>query len=187
VVNRKAIRKLIRSTPPRCLRRFKAKLVRVPAKWDHDLITAWKLVCPCGSSEGTVIGHPLAKLKPGFEDDPLFVSPFSFRCSRCRKGTKFLDTDADGTGAELARLEGDDIGCAAYRGEGRGQPFPCPRCGMSRGEVVVALYFNEDYMYELEEDGIDFPFENLFSGVHVYNRCAGCGKQTMVTDIDTKY
>jgi hypothetical protein len=53
--------------------------------------------------------------------------------------------------------------------------------------VVVALYFNEDYMYELEEDGIGVPFENLFSGVHVYSRCSGCGKQTMVTDIDTKY
>jgi hypothetical protein len=186
-VNRKAILKLIRSTPPRCLRGFQAKRVPVPAKGDHDLVTAWKLVCPCGSSEGTVLGHPLAKLQPGSEDDPMFVSPFSFRCSRCRKQARFLDTDADGAGAELAKLEGSDVGCAAYRGKGRGQPFPCPKCGASRGEVVVALSFHEDYLYELEEDGIAFPFENLFSGVHVYSRCSGCGKQTMVTDLDTKY
>jgi hypothetical protein len=117
----------------------------------------------------------------------MFVSPFSFQCSRCGTATEFLDTDDDGTGAELAKLEGSDIGCAAYRGEGPGQPYPCPKCGTSRGEVVVALWFNEDYMYSLEEDGIEFPWENLFSGVHVYSRCTACGEQSMVTDIDTKY
>jgi hypothetical protein len=186
-VNQKHILKLIRSTPPRCLQRFSATRVRVPGQKADDLVTAWKLLCPCGSGEGTVIGHPLAKLKPESEDDPMFVSPFSFRCSQCEKRTPFLDTDADGTGAELAKLEGSDIGCAAYRGNGRGQPFPCPGCGTSRGEVVVVLWFNDDYMYELEEDGIAFPFENLFSWVQVYSQCAECGKRAMVTDIDTKY
>jgi hypothetical protein len=183
----KKIRRVIRPTPPRCLRRFEAKRVRVPAKWARDLVAIWKLVCPCGSGEGTVIGHPLGKLKRGFKANSLFVSPFTFLCGRCGKRTRFLDTDADGAGAELARLDGDDIGCAAYRGTGRGEPFPCPGCGTARGEVVVTLWFNADYMYDLEEDGIEFPFQNLFSWVNVQSRCSACGKQALVTDIDTKY
>jgi hypothetical protein len=192
-VNRTAIRKLVRSTPPRCLRGFQAKRVPVRARWGYgvatrwDVAAAWKLVCPCGSEEGTVLGHPLAGLNPQAEGDPSFVSPFSFQCGRCRKATRFLDTDADGAGAELAKLEGEDLGCAAYRGTGRKRPFPCPRCGTARGEVTVALFFTADYMDDLEEDGIAFPFENLFSGVRVYYRCSGCGKRTMVTDLDTKY
>jgi hypothetical protein len=181
------ILRLIRSTPPRCLRRFDAERVPVPAKWTHDLVTAWKLVCRCGSSEGAILGHPLGQLKPGFEESPLFVSPFTFQCSECGTATEFLDTDADGTGAELAKLDGSEIGCAAYRGKGPGQPFPCPKCGTSRGEAVVALYFNEDYMYALEEEGIEFPWENLFSGVHIYSRCSVCDEQSIVMDIDTKY
>jgi hypothetical protein len=186
-LDNEVIMRLIRCMPPRCLRRFDADLVPVPVKWKHDLITAWKLVCRCGSSEGTIIGHPLGELKPRFADDPMFVSPFAFQCSGCGTATEFLDTDVDGTGAELAKLDGSNIGCAADRGEGAGQPFPCPKCGTSRGEAVVALYFNEDYMYSLEEDGIEFPWENLFSGVHVHSRCSVCGEQSMVTDIDTKY
>jgi hypothetical protein len=181
------ILRLIQSTPPRCLQRFKPELVPVPAKWRHDLITAWKLVCHCGAAVGTIIGHPLRKLNPGIADDSMFVSPFSFHCAGCGTTDAFLDTGADGTGAELAKLEGADIGCAAYRGEGPGQPYQCPECGESRGEVVVALYFNEDYMYSLEEDEVMFPWENLFSGVHVYHKCSSCRKQSMATDIDTKY
>ncbi len=184
-MDNKSILALIRSTPPRCLRRFRAVLV--PAAKSRDLVTAWKLVCRCGSAEGAVLGHPLGDLKPGFEEVPLFVSPLSFRCARCGAVTKLLDTDADGTGAELARLNGSAIGCAAYRGRGRKKPYPCRRCGVSRGEVVVTLWYNEDYIYDLEDDGIEFPFENLFSGVHAHSRCSECGMVSQVTDIDTKY
>jgi hypothetical protein len=186
-MDRMSILRLISSTPPRCVRRFKAERVPVPVEWEHDLVAAWKLVCPCGASEGAVLGHPLSEMKPDYEGEPLFVSPFSFQCLGCGISTEFLDTAADGTGAELAKLEGSDIGCAAYHGEGSGKMFPCSRCGTSRGEVVVTLFFNEEYIYELEEEGSEYPFENLFSGVHVYSRCSGCGEQSMVTDIDTKY
>jgi hypothetical protein len=192
-VNRKVLQKLVRLTPPRCLRRLKAKRVPMPAKWGSgvamrwDVAAAWKLVCPCGAGEGTVLGHPLAALNPEAAGDKSFVGPFSLRCARCGKTAKFLDTDVDGTAAELAKLEGSDIGSPAYRGTGWKQPFPCPKCGTSRGAVVVALFFTQDYMDDLEEDGIAFPFENLFTGVRVYYRCSGCGRRTMVTDIDTKY
>lgn len=182
-----AILQLIRTVPPRCLQRFGVEPVSAPADWDHDLVTAWKLACPCGESKGEVLGHPLRDLKPGVEDSDLFVSPFSFQCSECGKSTPLFDTDTDGTGAELAKLEGSDIGCAAYRGEGPGQPYPCPKCATTLGEVEVALWFNEDYMYSLEEDGIEFPWENLFSGVHVCSQCSACGERSLVTDIDTKY
>jgi hypothetical protein len=134
------------------------------------------------------MARPVATvLIPAAAGDNTFVSPFSFRCAHCDRTTKFLDTNVDGTGAELAKLEGDDVGCAAYRGAGRKRPFPCPKCGGTRGDVAVALFFTKDYMDELEEDGIAFPFENLFTGVRVYYRCSACGKQAMVTDIDTKY
>jgi hypothetical protein len=133
------------------------------------------------------LGHPLGELKPDFEEVPLFVSPLAFECARCGVATEFLDTDVDGTGAELAKLEGADIGCAAYRGEGLPQPFPCPKCGASRGEVVVTLGFNETYMYDLEDEGIEFPLENLFSWVWVHSRCLICGERAQVTEIDTKY
>ncbi|MBO0698148.1 MAG: hypothetical protein J2P46_07125 [Zavarzinella sp.] len=189
----KALQHLVHSTPPRCLRRLRAKRVPVPAKWGNgvamrwDVAAAWRLACRCGSGEGALLGHPLAALSPEAAGDHSFVSPFAFRCARCGKTTKILDTDVDGTGAELAKLDGDDIGCAAYRGAGRKRPFPCPKCGTPRGETVVALFFTKDYMDDLEDDGIAFAFENLFSGVRIYYRCSGCGKRTMVTDIDTKY
>jgi len=189
----KALQTLVRSTPPRCLRRLTAKGVPVPAPWGRGVATrwdaaaAWKLSCPCGKRQGALLGHPLAAVNPAAAGDKSFVGPFSFRCARCDQTTKFLDTGVDGAGAELARLEGDDIGCAAYRGTGRKRRFPCPRCRGTRGEVAVALFFTADYMDELEEDRIAFPFENLFSGVRVYYRCAACGKQAMATDLDTKY
>lgn len=141
-----SILRLIRSTPPRCIRRFQAERVEPPEEWGHDLVTAWRLVCPCGSGERASLGHPLGELKPGFGAAMLFVSPLAFQCVRCEVVTEYLDTDADGTGAELAKLEGEDIGCAAYRGEGPQRAFPCPRCGTSRGEVVVTLNFRIDYM-----------------------------------------
>jgi hypothetical protein len=136
---------------------------------------------------GQILGHPLAALNRKLAGETMFVSPFAFRCGGCGKSTKLLDTDTDGTAAELARLDGDAVGCAAYRGEGRKRPFPCPACGTASGEATVALFFTADYVDELEEDGIRFPFENLFTGVRVYHRCAECGNQAMVTDIDTKY
>jgi hypothetical protein len=89
--------------------------------------------------------------------------------------------------AELGRLERSAVGNACYRGSGRGQPYLCPDCGKSEGEVLVVLYFNAHYMYELEDEGVEFPWQNLFSGVHVYFRCAGCGEKSMVTELDTKY
>jgi predicted RNA-binding Zn-ribbon protein involved in translation (DUF1610 family) len=101
--------------------------------------------------------------------------------------TTYVRSWAAVRGAELARLDGDDIGCAAYQGTGRQQPFPCPACGKSRGAATVALFFTADYMDVLEEDGVRLQFENLFTGVRVYHRCAECGKVAMVTDIDTKY
>jgi len=156
-------------------------------KWKADLITEWKLVCPCGSNEGASLGHSLGELKPGFEEVPLFVSPLAFQCAKCGVVTEYLDTDADGAGAELAKLAGSEIGCAAYRGEGSQQPFPCPKCGASRGEVVITLAFNEAYMYDLEDDWIEFPFEDLFSWVQAHNRCTVCGELAQVTEIDTKY
>src|SRR5262245_29150419 len=165
----------------------------MPATWGRgvampwDVAAAWKLACPCGKGQGALLGHPLAALKPEAAGDKSFVSPFAFRCARCEMTTKFLDTDVDGTGAELARLEGSDVGCAAYRGTGRKRPFPCPKCKCIRGEVSVALFFTADYIDDLEEDGVAFPFENLFSGVRVYYRCTSCGRQAMVTDLDTKY
>jgi hypothetical protein len=186
-VDQESILRLIRSRPPRCLRRFKAEFLPPQEEWKDDLITEWKLVCLCGSSEGASLGHPLGELKPGFEEVPLFVSPLAFQCARCGVATEFLDTDADGTGAELAKLNGSDLGCAAYRGEGPQQPFPCPRCGTSRGEVVVTLSYNETYMYDLEEDGIEFPFEDLFSWVGAHSCCSVCGELAQVTEIDTKY
>jgi hypothetical protein len=192
-VNEKALQRLVRSRPPRCLRRLTTRRVPVPAKWGHgvamrwDAAAAWKLACPCGKAQGALLGHPLADLNPEVPRDKSFVSPFSFRCARCDLTTKFLDTDVDGTGAELARLDGDDIGCAAYRGTGRKQRFPCPKCGGTRGEVFVALFFTKDYVDDLEEDGIAFPAENLFSGVRVYYRCSSCGQPSMATDLDTKY
>lgn len=192
-MNGKALEKLVCSTPPRCLRRLTAKRVPMPAQWGWgvamrwDAAAAWKLACRCGRGKGWLLGHPLAALNPEAAGDKSFVSPFAFRCARCDQTTKFLDTDVDGTGAELARLEESGVGGAAYRGTGRKQPFPCPKCRGTRGEVAVALFFTADYMDELEEDGIAFPFENLFSGVRVYYRCSSCGKQAMATDLDTKY
>lgn len=187
MMDRVSISRLISSTPPRCLRRFRVDPVPMPVNSDDTLVAAWRLVCSCGATEGAVLGHPLSELKPGYDDELLFVSPFSFQCPRCGLSTEFLDTAADGTGAELAKLKGAGIGCAAYRGEGPGKKFSCSSCGTSRGEVVVELYFNEDYMVDLEKSGIEFPFENLFSGVHVYSRCSECNEQSMVTEIDTKY
>jgi hypothetical protein len=178
---------LVRSTPPRCIRRFRAVPGPPKEEWGHDLMTAWKLVCPCGSVEGAVLGHALGDLKPGFEEVPYFVSPLSFQCARCEAVTEFLDTDADGTGAEFAKLNGSAIGCAAYRGEGPQRPYPCRRCGVSRGEVVVTLWYNEGYMYDLEDDGIEFPFEDLFSWFQAHSRCSACGEVSEVTEIDTKY
>src|SRR5262245_39653255 len=170
-----------------------AKRVPVRLRWGHgvamrwDVAAAWKLACPCGKAQGALLGHPLAALSPQAAGDNSFVSPFAFRCARCDKTTRFLATGVDGTGAELARLEGAGVGCAAYRGTGRNGAFPRPKCKGTRGEVAVALFFTADYMDDLEEDGIAFPFENLFSGVRVYYRCSACGKQAMVTDLDTKY
>src|SRR5262245_47738366 len=113
----KALQKLVSSTPPRCLRRLTAKPVTMPAKWGYgvamrwDVAAAWKLACPCGRRHGQLLGHPLAVLNPAAAGDKSFVSPFAFRCATCDMTTKFLDTDVDGTGAELARLEGSGVGC----------------------------------------------------------------------------
>jgi hypothetical protein len=159
----------------------------MPAKPRYDIRTTWRLVCSCGTNQGSVIGHPIKLLKPEAEDSPLFVSPFSFKCGACGKRSRFLDTAVDGTGAELGKLAGSADGNACYRGSGPGRAYLCPSCGTSKGEVFVRLYFNQDYMYSVEGRGIDFPMENLFSGVHVYFRCSECGEESMVTDLDTKY
>jgi hypothetical protein len=153
----------------------------------QDVAAAWKLACPCGKGKGALLGHPLAALNSEAAGDKSFVSPFAFRCWRCDQTTKFLDTNVDGTGAELARLKGAGVGCTAYRGTGRKWPFPCSKCGGTRGEVAVALFFTADYINDLEGDGDAFPFENLFSGVRVYYRCSSCGRQAMATDLDTKH
>jgi hypothetical protein len=189
----KALQKLIDSKPPRCLRRLTAKPAPVPAEWGRgvamrwDAASAWKLACPCGRRKGWLLGHPLASVNPKVVRDRSFVSPFSFRCGTCDGTTKFLDTDVDGAAAELARLEDTDVGGTTYRGTGRKQPFPCPKCKGTRGEVAVALFFTADYIDELEEDGVAFPFENLFSGVRVFYKCSSCGKQSRAADLDTKY
>jgi hypothetical protein len=165
----------------------KVEFVSMPARPRYDLRTTWRLACPCGSNQGSVIGHPIRLLKAGAEDSPQFVSPFSFKCGACGKRARFLDTAVDGTGAELGRLAGSEYGCAVYRGSGRGRLFLCPGCGTAKGEVLVRLYFNQDYMYALQGRGVEFPRENLFSGVHVFFECSGCGERSMVTDLDTKY
>jgi len=185
-LNLDQINRIIESRPPRCLRRFRPKLLPMPTRAKYDLIAAWRLVCECRSSQGTVLGHPLAQLKKG-ENSPMFVSPFAFKCGKCRKTTKFLDTRVDGAGAELGKLAKSKYGSADYRGQGRKQPYPCPKCGAARGEVVVKLFFNQDSMYALEQRGIAFPWENLFNGVHVHSTCAECGERSMVTDLDLKY
>ena len=62
----------LRQTPPRSLRELRPVLVSA----DGDE-AAWRLRCACGSERGTVFGHPLGDLKPGFEGSGIMVSPFS--------------------------------------------------------------------------------------------------------------
>jgi hypothetical protein len=181
------ILRLISTTPPRCARRFRTRRVPPPERWNHDLVAGWKLECPCDCSEGAVFGYRLGHFKPGFEGSSLFITPMAFHCAVCRRVTEIIDTDEDGAGAELAKLEGADSGCTAYRGEGPRQAYPCPKCAESRGEVTLTFSYHPDYIYDLEDDGIEFPFENLFFWFHAHSRCALCGEQSLITDIDTKW
>jgi hypothetical protein len=134
-----------------------------------------------------VLGYPLGALKPGFEDPPLFVSPLAFQCSECGAVTELLDTQEHGEGGELAKIEGSESGCSAYRGEGPRQPYLCPQCGVSRGEVLAQFHYHEDVCEDMPEDSGWEAYEDLFNGFTLKTQCVGCGRESVVSNIDTKY
>jgi hypothetical protein len=171
----------LRQTPPRSLRELRPVLVSA----DGDQ-AAWRLRCACGSEHGTVLGHPLGDLKPGFEGSDMMVSPFSFRCAGCGRVTDFLDTDIHGEGGEFKTREGSEIGCAAYRGEGEPTPAACPVCHGQLVGGVVNVSYHDERIEDWEEDPT-FPLADFFNLFWLDCTCVGCGKKWQLTMIDTKY
>ncbi len=171
----------LRQTPPRSLGGLRPVLVSAGS--DE---AAWRLRCKCGSEHGTILGHPLGDLKPGFEGSGIMVSPFSFRCAGCGQTTDFLDTDIHGEGGEFKTREGAEIGCAAYRGEGEPSPAACPACrGQVVGGVIIVTYHDE--RVEDWESDPAFPLADFFNWFRLDCTCRGCGREWELTTIDTKW
>lgn len=165
------------STPPRCLRRLQAESAPVPAEWPGDLPAAWSLACPCGSREGAVV------VEAGAASDWREVRRLAFRCVRCATATEFLDTWADGSTAETEGPTG--AGPDADASAEATRPFACPRCGASRGTVVVVLYYQEASASLADKDGGAVPLENLFDYVRVCIECSQCGERSLAAETET--
>jgi hypothetical protein len=168
------------TTPPRCLSGFR------PVSADPEIGDAgWRLRCLCGSEKGAILGHPLGSVKPGFEGWKTLVSPMTFRCAGCGRQTPLLDTAEHGEGSEHAKREGWEVGCAAYRGEGEGEPTACPECASTRVTALVSLSYHDDRIADFWDDP-HFPLADYFDGFTLHCECSVCGCRWEASRIDTK-
>jgi hypothetical protein len=80
----------VATVPPSCLIGFKCKSA---LSEEFDEWAAWSLSCPCGCNLGTLLGYPLSELNPDYNDNPLYMSPLSLRCSSCGSQKQIIDTN----------------------------------------------------------------------------------------------
>jgi hypothetical protein len=108
----------------------------------------------------------------------------AFRCAACARQTPLLDTAQHGDGSEYAQREGG-IGCAAYRGEGEGEPAACLKCGSTRATGIVSLSYHDDRIADFWDDP-NFPLADYFDGFTLHCECSVCGHTWEASRIDTK-
>lgn len=178
-MNEKDLVKHLCTTVPSCIAGFHVTPARLPEPFDDNPTSVWQIACTCGSQTGRFLGYPLKDYNTEYDGPECFLSPLTLECSQCKKTTEILDTDQHGYHAEVARLQGDEVGSAKLRGEGPPQAFLCPTCKGGVFSVTVGFVFW--YPDELAEE-FDGDWEDLFSVFLCNCKCAGCGQVSQPTD-----
>jgi hypothetical protein len=171
----KALR-LLQKTPPRCIRGFTVQRATPPMPRVRPDSVAYQLLCSCGSKVGRVLGHSLAQYNEKYQGPLTFISPLAFGCGKCNLRTEIIDTDIHGWHGEVDYS-------AVYRGKGRRQPFPCPRCGEQEFSVVVTFVHNGESL-SYSEDQLPMARQDGFNGFQLHGTCQGCKQVTFIAGFD---
>jgi hypothetical protein len=172
-----SIKKRLQTTPPRCLQRLELVPASLDAESPELFITAWKIGCPCGMTAGSILAYV------GMDTNELRISvtPLAYVCS-VGHVTELLDTDRHGYHAEVARLEGDELGSAKTKGEGPRTYFPCPHCGAKQFKLTVAFCYWQA-AFDLFLDEPELPIEDFFNEFELRGTCERCGTSILMTDL----
>lgn len=173
----KEIGRLLKKTPPSCLKGFDVKPARLSQPVDEYLRSAWKIACRCGETRGRFLGYLLSDNNAEY-DGPDFISPLSFKCSKCNEVIELLDTDKHGYHAEVGRLENGHTGSSKRRGKGPAKSLPCENCGEQLFRVKVGFVFwDADELEDIEDEHL----ENFFNEFLCECECVACGTITNPT------
>ena len=170
--------KRVREVPPACLRGFTVTPLH-PARWSGRV--GWALRCRCGGRTGKLMAHPLAKYNPDYHGPPVFISPLAFRCAPCGKTTPIIDTQRHGYNSEIDK-PGESLD-SNYRGTGRRQEVPCPKCG-GREFSLTAFCAHSDFDLIEDEPELEPRAQEYFDWFECRGACASCGKQSSLADFE---
>jgi hypothetical protein len=185
-----------RNHPPRCVAGFKAQPVEMPnVTFDgHASVSpldtegsgtkiegcehvnpVFRLFCTCGCDSHFVIGYNWHN--PDCNNEAVFLSPLSLRCSDCGKVTVLFDSDIHGYDAEACSMS------TCCRAEGERAEFACDRCGPRQAQVFVRFEYPDDLLGP-EFDKYRGREQDLFSWFTLVGKCSGCGRFIEVADFE---
>ncbi len=175
----KRAKRLIRSTPPRCLQGFDPVWVEPTEKVDSwSALAKWKLICPCGCSKGSIYGYSLVKMSDRWDGPLFFLSPLAFKCSDCGRCTEIIDTHVHGYDGEFERRSGK-VNKITKRGSGAREVFQCHDCEQTEFTMEASFVFSHfDHIEDEPELG---PYAmDFFDWFALKATCASCKHEMSV-------
>jgi hypothetical protein len=167
--------------PPRCIKGFKAELVRMPGvrigghAGGTFTPTVW-LKCTCGCDSNYVLGH-YWKNPDNRDGRFVFVSPLALKCGNCNKITELIDTDIHGYDSEVGVIPTN------HRGDGKRVEFICEKCGPRPLQVFAGFEYSND-LFERDNRkhrGREF---DLFSWFSLIGKCASCNRLISIVEFE---
>jgi hypothetical protein len=165
-----------KSTPPKCIAKLNPKQIeRTGTNLDghgEDLNTFFQLVCDCESDTGQISGYSWNN--PDFNNENVFISPYSFICTKCQRNELVFDSDIHGYDGEFTGYP-----CTA-RGEGEKKNFSC-KCGCQEFKVTVRFEYPDDLFDDEDFEGRQ---QDAFTWFNILGECKNCSAQITIADIE---
>jgi len=167
----------VRISPPTCVAKAAPELDDPDPDPDprdtEQFGTTFRLGCPCGSRQTSVLCHPT---KVRSED--LILSPLALLCADCDRVTEIFDSARHGYDAEVSG------GGATMRGSGEREPYRCSACGERAGEAVATFSFNDPEGLQTLPQEMTGREQDAFDWFALDWQCAACGELNNVADYE---
>ena len=158
---------------PECLRHVSANCCSVIE--ERGIIhLSFALQSHSGAVKAQIFGHKLSSYNSRYKGEE-FISPIRLQWPG-ESSELIFDSECHGYHGMLQSS-------AKLRGRGDAVSFVCPACAAQTFEVRVQFDYM-DGVFDICTEELNIDFENYFSNFLLVADCEGCGKRSVVTDMD---